>query len=99
MNKLQLLRTIGESYARTVAYDIISDDEDASRFFEILTEEMYPVNLHRRHWALTNLELFYSNERARITVFQKLKGQTPTNFDRNLSRTHVITHRVPKCHK
>lgn len=80
MSKLHLLKSIAESYARTVAFDIIGEDAVAKVFFTDLSEDMYPKNTHRREWAFANLEMFYQEERARIRVFKKLSDAPMTNF-------------------
>jgi len=80
MSKLKLFKSIGESYARTVAFDIIGEDSVAKVFFADLAEDMYPENKHRREWAFANIQLFYDEERARIRVFKKLSDAPMTNF-------------------
>ena len=71
MRKLDLFRTIGESLARTGQHD-----GQAAVFFKTLTEEWYPYNEHRRAWAVSNLELFYTQERERIQIMNKLSNRT-----------------------
>lgn len=69
MRKLELFRTIGESLARTGQHD-----GQAAFFFQALTQEWYPFNDRRREWAVSNLEMFYTQERERIIIMNKLRS-------------------------
>jgi len=73
MQALKTLRIIAETAARNRIGSV--DD-----YFDELVKEMYPKNLHRRAWAWHNLHLFYSNEKERMLIMQRLtsdKDPTP----------------------
>ncbi len=71
MNKLRLFRIIGESFARTYTVG-----GHAERFFKETAKEMYPHNVNRRAWALSNMELFHDQEMERIAIMKRL-SDTP----------------------
>lgn len=68
MQALRTLRLIGEVAAR----NRIGSADD---YFDDLVKEMYPKNLHRRAWAWDNLHLFYSNEKERMLIMQRLTSE------------------------
>ena len=74
MRKLELLRLLGESYARTGAKlgQARVEAQIASAYFAAVANGMYPYNESRREWAVVNMQMFYQQEYERILIMKKL---------------------------
>ncbi len=77
MSKLDLFRSVGESFARTLRRQ--ATRENAQEFFKETAGQMYPKNEHRREWALSNMELFYDQEIERMQIMDTLRGHDGRN--------------------
>ena len=77
MRKIDLFRTIGESFARTM-YKYASS-QSGLRFFNETAVQMFPDNLHRREWAVSNMKMFYQQERERVKIMETLRNTAPTD--------------------
>jgi len=64
MNTLRMLRIVGSAQAEARV-------ENPHTFFSKVVEEMYPINNHRRKWAMSNLEIFYNNRKEEMEIFNR----------------------------
>ena len=82
MSKLKLFRIIGESFAQAHSEFPMGPigerkvDLVAMKFFTATGEQLYPKNMHRREWSISNMKLFYEQECERMQIMGRLKGKT-----------------------